>query len=290
MRQTARHGRPPPSAASWCARFLSTTPADRRLLWSVGFGPTRAWWRLVERIVARGIVSHWMCRKREIDRLVREAADHAFTQLIVVGAGLDALAWRCSSESLYESIIIADHPATLGVIRDALAALGDSPASVAEVERVDLLALDLAHQDARDTTESSRRYDPTAPTVIVIEGVLMYLPEETVAGVLESLASLECPRLRLIASWMVDHPGRPIGFPTHSSLVTSWLRRRQEPMLWASTRGRLGAFLSSLGWHPTAFIDPSEDDSGGHPGDRGLSGEHIVVAEGGAGHRRATSP
>jgi methyltransferase (TIGR00027 family) len=281
--ESRKHGAPPAAAAAWCERFLSTTRADRLLLWSARSLPGRAWWRCAESFTVRGIVSHWMRRKREIDRLARQAAAEGFTQLVVLGAGLDTLAFRLSQEGLYGRVLSVDHPATLGVVRAAMSRdAARSPAAIDERSAswgVELLALDLGRDDVCAALTAAPAFDPARATVIVIEGVLMYLPEPAVCSVLRSLAALPTPRLRLIASWMVAEPGQPIGFRGQSRLVPAWLRRRREPMLWASTPSALPVFLDGLGWSNTRLIDLAEHDAIDAADARGLRSEQLAIAE-----------
>lgn len=273
MREASRGpGAPPEGAGAWCARFLSTTRANRLLLASARSALGRAWWRWVETRTLRGVVSHWMRRKREIDRFARSAAADGFTQLLVLGAGLDTLAFRLSEEPVFERVISADHPATLQVIRDALAR------SVV-VSRVELVALDLLHSDLCAVITATGAFDPARATLVVIEGVLMYLPEASVEAVLRAVCALPVPRVRLIASWMVADPGEPIGFHGQSRAVPAWLRKRREPMLWGSTPAALPTFLEECGWSATRLIDLDTDEPRQGAESRGLRSEKLAIAE-----------
>jgi methyltransferase (TIGR00027 family) len=283
MREGAEDG-PPAGAGAWCARFLSTSVPDRLLLASARSRIGRAWWGWIESATIPGIVSHWMCRKRVIDHLVREAIDDGYSQLIVLGAGLDSLAWRLAGERTHERIISADHPATLSVVRSALARRLDSTSGESSgtedcVERVELLALDIDIDDAICVLTTSRTFDSTRATIVVVEGVLMYLAEPGVERVLRALASLPSASTRLVASWMLDQPGRPIGFEGQGRPVAAWLRRRQEPMRWATTPASLLSFLARCGWREPRIINLGEDDLPGNTPAHGLRGEQLFVSE-----------
>lgn len=259
----------PEGSAAWCARFLSGTRTDRLLLWSVRNRLGRVWWRMVEAICLPGAISHWMRRKREIDRLARQAAAQGFTQLVVLGAGLDTLTMRMSEQSLFERILSADHPATLSVIRGAIDLTDD----------IELLELDLLTHDVASALTASPAFDSTRHTLVVIEGVLMYLPPSQVQHILRSLAALPVPKARLVASWMLSEPGRPVGFQSQSRSTTRWLRRVGEPMLWGSTFEQLKALLREIGWANARFIDLSEVDAGSPRDSGGLRSEQLVVAD-----------
>lgn len=233
------------------------------------------------------VVAHWMRRKREIDRLARQAAAEGFSQLIVIGAGFDSLAFRLDQEHLYDRIISADHPATLAVVRAALSAFGtdrQQPPSCAEsarsvAHRVELLPLDLTRDDLRSVVLSGATYESSRATFIVIEGVLMYLPEQVVEQVFRSIAVLPAARLRLVASWMLAEPGQPIGFHGQSRLVAAWLSRRKEPMRWASTPPLLQAMLNRIGWGDVRIMDLTSTDSARGADAHGLASEQLVIVQ-----------
>jgi len=150
---------------------------------------------------------------------------------------------------------------------------------MSEARDPELLSLDLTGEDACTALTKSDTFDATRATVVVVEGVLMYLQAQAVADLLRSLANLPTPRIRLIASWMIAEPGQPIGFVGQSRLLAGWLRRRGEPMLWGSTPSALPAFLAGLGWGDAQLIDLAEEISGNSKGFCGPVGEQLVLIE-----------
>lgn len=174
----------PLGTAVWFERLLSRSRTDGLIVRSVRSPIGRALWRGVERLALPGIVSHWMRRKQEIDGITRAAAGEGFSQLVVIGAGLDTLAHRMVADRTYPRVISADHPATLAAVRDALDGTATGPAMV---------ELDLMNADVCSVLESCPSFDPARPTLVVIEGVLMYLPEGVVTRVFRSLAELPVP-------------------------------------------------------------------------------------------------
>jgi methyltransferase (TIGR00027 family) len=269
------NGRAPPGAAEWCAIFLSTNRLDRLLLRSVRSRVGRVAWRALERATLPNIVDHWMRRKREIDRLCRRAAGEGFTQLLVLGAGMDSLAFRMNRHRAFSSVLSADHPATLMVINTAL---GNSRQVHLYDGGVHLLAIDLTKGDVPAILCSARNFDGSAQTLIVVEGVLMYLRETDACNLLRAIAVLPLPRKRIIGSWMRSEPGEPIGFRGQSGLITRWLGERSEPMLWASTPTDLPALLQTLGWRNRALLNMSEIDVT-TPNQHRVEGEWLFVAE-----------
>ncbi len=159
----------------------------------------------------------------------------------------------------------------------------DSTAVDSAPQGVELFPLDFTTGDLCAALSASQSFDCTLATLFVIEGVLMYLPEPAVAGILRSLPLLPVPRARLIASSMIVEPGESIGFRGQSNLVTRWLSRHSEPMLWASTRAALPAFLLELGWSEARLIDLTSNEAAHRAASSGLESEQLVVAD----HRRS---
>jgi methyltransferase (TIGR00027 family) len=222
-----------------------------------------------------------MRRKREIDRLVRQAATDGFKQLVVLGTGLDALAFRIHQEQLYGTILAADHPATLRAIRSALSQAGTSASCFtngSSAHPLELVELDFNRDDVSNVLLAVQVFNQNQPTVVVIEGVLMYLAVQAVRQALRSITSLLNPTIRLIGSAMIAEPGQPIGFHRQSSLVKTWLNRQSEPMLWATTWPDLPMFLAQLGWGEVGIIDLSTGAPGAHKSHRGLRSEVLFVA------------
>lgn len=255
---------------------------DRLLLSSASCSFGRIWWRLAERIALPGITSHWMRRKREIDRLARQASDEGFNQLIVLGAGLDTLAFRCQEERLFDQIVSADHPTTLATIRAAMIS-GEPPAEVQAdhelTHGVELVDLDLTRDELHSILAASRLFNPSQPTFVVVEGVFMYFPPSIVTQLFRTIAALPNPVVRLVASAMVHEPGQDIGFRHQSRLIGRWLASSSEPMLWATRRSRLPVLLAENGWDKARLVDLSTSDIEGDASACGLESELLFVAE-----------
>jgi len=275
--------RPPPvGAAPWCARFLRTTRQGRWLLASARLTAFRKCWGTLEHFALLGIVAHCMYRKRTIDRLTRMAAGEGFTQLVVLGAGFDSLAFRMHSEGTFAQVISADHPATLSTVKTALSTVSDPAGGDAESSTpdIELLAIDLMSDDVQTVLSQTAAFDPHRATLFVIEGVLMYLPESEVARLLQALAELPCEHSRLIASWMQAANGLPIGFRGQSGLINRMLSLSNEKMLWGSTPEKLPSTLAEWGWSCSQIIDLGRHDPESPAPSIGLPSEQLVVATG----------
>jgi methyltransferase (TIGR00027 family) len=254
-----------PEAVQWSARLLAACPEGSRLLRSMGRPTGRAVLRLIDRLTSPGIIRHWMLRKRRIGRLTEAAAADGFTQLLVLGAGLDTLAFR--SVGRFERVIALDHATSQESVRKAAGENSD----------VRFVTADLAHERLGDVLRGA--LDPGAPTLVIAEGLLMYIPEAGVRTLLQDAAALPCPRLRLIATYMERFGTGPIGFRSGSRLVRIWLKRRGEPMRWSIGDEEVPGFLAQCGWQHRTTVRAAELSREHDPSRRPFVGENLFVAE-----------
>ena len=139
--EAARTGTPPPDGRR---------TDGLRLLWRTGI-------LMVPRTVA-------------IDAAVRE---HGATQVVVVGAGLDARAWRMPGGSPGATVVEVDHPASQ---RDKQRRLGDLTPTARAVVPV---PVNLSREALAPALEQAG-FDPAVETTWVWEGVVPYLTPEAV--------------------------------------------------------------------------------------------------------------
>lgn len=206
--------------------------------------------RGAEAAVLPGIQLHYLVRKRFIEDAASTAIAGGARQVVVVGAGLDALGVRLSRRPERPVCIEVDHPATQSVKRDALAALA-APTGDLRLVAADLAGETLAAALARG------RYDPGARTFFVAEGLSMYLQEGGVERLLAACAD-HAPSGSCFAWTFMepDEDGR-LGFRrSRRGLVDAWLRARGEPFTWGIGRERLAAFVGSVGLE---IVDVADD-------------------------------
>lgn len=169
------------------------------------------------RALSLGLVDHLALRTLAIDTALRDALAEAENvagvraQLVILGAGLDARAYRVA-ELASLPVFEIDHPATQAY---KLARLGGLPARPA----LRHVAVDFA-RDALDERLAAAGHDATRPTVWIWEGVTPYLSPEAVRATLAQVASRSAPGSTVIASyvtpdkvnasWLLDPLSRPL--------------------------------------------------------------------------------
>lgn len=262
----------PEASAAWCARLLSTSAADRLLLASVRSAAGRAGWRLAEWLTLPGIIRHYAVRKAFIETLWRSARAEGYSQLVVLGAGLDTLGLRVAQQDDGAHVVELDHPATQSVKRRAL--------RESDAAGLRLVEGRLDQSGWSQTLTASRAVESGRATLAVLEGVSMYLLESEMAALLTELSTLRVCKLRL-AFTLFDRPeSGPVGFHPASRMVTLWLRLVGEPFRWACRAEALSPFLLSCGFSLVRSVSARElHAAAGTPADRVLQGEGVAIAD-----------
>lgn len=157
-------------------------------------------WPRSPREAALGVVADAMERLMgprtvEIDEALRELPPGH--QLVLLGAGLDARAYRMS-ELAASLAFEVDHPATQAFKLRQVAGLRPS---VRELRHV---AVDFAHERAADALARAG-HAKDQPTAWVFEGVISYLTPAEVEAAIDSIAERSAPGSRLLTTY--NEPG-----------------------------------------------------------------------------------
>jgi len=180
-------------------------------------------------------------RKAFFERQVRKGIEAGASQVLVLGAGYDTLGWRmapaCSKVNFFE----IDHPATARLKAKGIEVMG-------QPTNLHLIAEDLSVRPLVDVLGANARWNPTAPTVIVAEGLLMYLPPEAVAGLFEQCAAVTGSGSRMVFTYIgMRSNGTPDAGPW-TWLVLWLLKVGGEPWLWSISTEELRPFLNQHEW------------------------------------------
>jgi methyltransferase (TIGR00027 family) len=148
------------------------------------------------------------------------AAADGHVQIVLLGAGLDARAFRMDLDATFFEV---DFPDTLQAKSDVIDAAAVEPRSPRITVPIDLAASPFA--DAL----LGAGFDPTRPTIVVWEGVINYLDDATATAVVTQLADLVAPGGVLVAdyvemSWFRDSAERS------SAKIARQLRSGGEPL------------------------------------------------------------
>lgn len=176
------------------------------------------------------MAEHFWHRKRWLEAQVRRALANGAGRVLVAGAGFDTLALRLAPEFPHVDWVEFDHPATQRAKRRAMERAGiAAPAN---------LHFEPGHFESESLPQTLR---PVAGgSVVVAEGLLMYLPPTSVRVFLAGVARLPGPGVELLFSFM--RADVRLG-----SWMLSALRRRGEPLLWSIEPTALAGFVGECG-------------------------------------------
>lgn len=149
------------------------------------------------------------------DAHLRRFLDRGFSQVVVLGAGLDTRAARLAQKGV--RFFEVDHPITQA---DKLARLGAVPGY--PIENATYVPCDFAVHDFVERLDTSG-FRADQPAFLIWEGVTYYLPEEAVRATLRRVATRLDPRSVIL----FDHVGKRIGPAEARKTLAQW----GEPLL-----------------------------------------------------------
>ncbi|MFC1679285.1 class I SAM-dependent methyltransferase [Elusimicrobiota bacterium] len=180
-------------------------------------------------------------RKAFCERQVRSGIAEAASQVLILGAGYDTLGWRLAPEFPNVRFFEIDHPATSRFKAIGIKAMG-------QPENLRLLAEDLGRRRLIDVLRGLESWDLSAATVIIAEGLLMYLAPEAVRDLFAQCEDATGAGSRMAFSHVgTKADGRPDA-GKWTGLVMWLLRTAGEPWLWSVSPEDLPHFLGKSGW------------------------------------------
>ena len=202
---------------------------------------------LRDRLVRLGPVANWVgymqVRTRLFDDALHDFVTAGGRQIVILGAGYDCRAARfaiplgAAGARVWE----VDHPATQARKRAVLAELGAAP-PVAYVTW-DFERRPLAELPAE---LAAGGLDRAAATLVLWEGVTMYLSEAAIAATFAAVRGLGGPGTRLVFNYLARSTiDRPRGLERAASLV---VRGLGEPFTWGWDPDGLAAWLTPRAW------------------------------------------
>ena len=225
--------------------------ATRKLLLASGVvGERTAKWAQSKSAVSIYEAFDWMLpgqfeafahRKAFCERQVREGIDAGATQILVLGAGYDTMGWRLAPQFPQVLFFEIDHPATAHLKSKGIAAMGG---------RDNLLQLseDLGKRKMVEILEANKSWNTRAQTVIVAEGLLMYLPDEAVRDLFRQSDFITGAGSRIVFSYLPCDAQDRLDVGRWTGLML-WLQKvAGEPWLWSIRPNQLVPFLAQTGW------------------------------------------
>jgi len=243
----------PPGAAELTGRLLEVGPGWLRGVLRVmrwRFVRRLCWWR--DRLGNPGLVVHLGLRKRWVDDQVRAALAAGAEQVAVLGAGFDTLCARLAAAHPDRRFLEVDRPAT-----QALKRRGLDHAGIAR-DNLHLVPLDLAAATLADTLGAHPAWRSGALSVVVAEGLTMYLDDAAVDELLLFFRSGTGRGSRFVFSFIEKDARGRLWTGRFGGYLRLRLRLAGEPMRFGIPRGGLGEFLEKRGL--VALDAPDRDE------------------------------
>lgn len=223
---------------------------EKLLLASGAVGPKTLRWSKYRRMVSLYEAFDWMLpgqfeafaqRKAFFERQVREGIRTGAVQVLILGAGYDTLGWRLAPEFPEVNFFEIDQPATNHLKAKGIDGMGRR-------ENLFLIGEDLDKRKLMDVLEVDPFWSPTAQTVIIAEGLLMYLSSGAVRDLFSQCARIAGSGSRIVFSYIpTGADGRPDAGPWSGLML--WLQKMVgEPWHWSILPEDLGRFLEETGW------------------------------------------
>jgi methyltransferase (TIGR00027 family) len=151
-------------------------------------------YRAAVRATTFGLIDHMVLRTQAIDAHLASALHSGIDQLVILGAGLDARAWRL--EALKDvTVFEVDHPATQRYKRKRMSQ--KRPPGDIRYVSVDF------ETDQFSSALEGAGFRSGAPSTWIWEGVAMYLPLDAVHATLGQLTSLAAAGSELAMTYRV---------------------------------------------------------------------------------------
>lgn len=168
------------------------------------------------RVASLGLVDHIALRSAAID----EALDAGFAQVVILGAGLDARAYRLP-QLAGARVFEVDHPASQAAKMARVREL------VSMCRSIHHIAVDFGTEDL-ERKLAAGGHDASSTTAWIIEGVTMYLPVSATARLIEVVATRSSPG-SLLAMTYIRPPLHPLP-PLTLAIGNVVLERLGEPL------------------------------------------------------------
>ena len=185
-----------------------------------------------------GMYLYHQARTKLLDELFLTAARDV-RQIVLLGAGFDTRAYRFVDQLVGIHIIEVDHPGTAAWKRNRLHRLGTT------TEHVTYIAIDF-NVDGLEECLHKNKYDPSLKTFFLWEGVVMYLPVESVKRTLSFIVQAalgSSVAFDYIYASSLTRPNDFIGAEPYFRIV----KHRNEPCLFGLDPEDVEPFLKEHG-------------------------------------------
>jgi len=236
----------------WAQRLpLDLVEVSERLLLasgSPGYGPrlmrlSKQPWMIrayqIQDLMMPGQFEGFGHRKIFMQRQVEAAIEQGARQVLVLGAGFDTLCLRLAPRHRHVQFFEVDHPATSAAKARGVALEGQ-PANMIQI------AADLGERALSKVLSEDGRWQSSPPSVLVAEGLLQYLSDDEVRGLLRDAAACTSTESRFAFTHAI---------PGERRLLLILARLIGEPWKSAVRSEDLPEYVEGTGWRVISDVD-----------------------------------
>ncbi|NMC28217.1 MAG: class I SAM-dependent methyltransferase, partial [Syntrophomonadaceae bacterium] len=197
-----------------------------------------------------GVSAFIAVRTRLFDEFVSKRISEGARQFVILGAGLDSRAYRLSGLLKGIATFEVDHPLSQKVkkerVREYFGALPDY---------VSYVAADLTHNELLPALLKAG-YDPLLPTVFTLEGLIMYLDEDTNRHCLQSICEHSGPGSSVIFDYIYASALDSRRYEEVRHFSHYWQFMFNEPLRFGIEKGGAADYLVSIGFDRAEDFPP----------------------------------
>ncbi len=213
-----------------------------------GYGPClmraskKQWMVRVYEIQDRLMPGQWEGfghRKIFVQHQVESAIREGARQVLVLGAGFDTLCLRLAPRHSGVHFFEVDHPTTSAAKAKGVAVEG-------QPENMVQIAADLGKRPLSRVLSEDGRWHASHPSVVVAEGLFLYLKDEEVRALLSEAAACTTPGSRIVFTHKI---------PDERKVLAMILRLVGEPFQSAVRSEDLPEYIKGTGWAMISDVD-----------------------------------
>lgn len=208
--------------------------------------PPKAYISLLDTIFIPGMTYHYLFRKKWIEEKIVKALAQGTKQVIVLGGGFDSLALRLAPQYPEINFFEIDLPATQRQKLQILIQERKAPSS-----NCIFISADLAREQPGSVLNADPRFTSKLPTIVVLEGVLMYLTEAEVKALFTSLRNLIQNSVSILfgATVIPDDANH-----WQLRLFNAIFLKEESANKWACASAAMPEFMAALGYMLNEWI------------------------------------
>lgn len=212
----------------------------------IGGLPPKLFISVMDVLYIPGMTEHFLFRKKLIEAQVEAAIADGIRQVIVMGAGLDMLAPRSAEKHPGVNFFEVDLPGTQRNKAQLLKEYGYAPPPNCLFKEADL-----AQPKLEMALYGESRFDPEAPTLAVLEGVLMYLSEAEVKALFSTMRRLFRGRL-VVVFGAIAASDKEAGIRV--KIMNVLLNRGREGTKWHCASVDMPKFMGDMGYELMSWM------------------------------------